>query len=234
MPGILKQVKRSIKHWWLFVLLGVFLIIGGIWCLMTPLESYITLAIFFSAMVFVNGVFDVAFSLANSKVLKGWGWHLAGGVFETLIGIVLMIHPALTMSILPLMLGFWLMFGAVSTISGSFDLRSYNIKGWGWMLVLGILLMFFSFLVLANPLLGSVVIVYMISFAIISYGVSYIVFGLQLKKVKDFAGDVKENMAGNIEHLKKEVIAAIESASDGKVNAQDIKKKFDEFKASMS
>ena len=135
MPGILKQVKRSIKHWWLFVLLGVFLVIGGIWCMMTPLESYITLAIFFSVMVFVNGVFDVAFSLANSKVLKGWGWHLAGGVFETLIGVVLMIHPALTMSILPLMLGFWLMFGAVSTISGSFDLRSYKIKGWGWMLL---------------------------------------------------------------------------------------------------
>ena len=53
------------------------------------------------------------------------------------------------------------------------------------------------------------------------------------KKVKDFAGDVKENMAGNIEELKKEVVAAIESASDGKVRAQDIKKKFDDFKESQ-
>ena len=102
------------------------------------------------------------------------------------------------------------------------------------MLLLGILLMIFSFMVLANPILGSGVIVYMISFAIISYGVSYIVFGLQLKKVKDFAGDVKENLADNIEDLKKEVVSAIESASDGKVSASDIKKKFDDFKASMS
>lgn len=234
MASLLKEVKQSIKNWWLFLILGILLIIFGIWVMMTPLESYITLAIFFSVMVFVNGIFDIVFSISNSKVLKGWGWHLTGGILETLLGVVLMIHPELTMNILPLMLGFWLMFGAVSTISGAFDLRSYKIKGWGWVLVFGVLLMVFSFMVLGNPIFGSGTIVIMTSLAIISYGISYIMIGLQLKKVKETASDIKNTVVNGLDDLKKQVLTAIEEAKDGVSSKSEVGKKFDSFKDSMS
>ena len=93
MTGILKEVKRTVKNWWLFVVLGIFFIIGGIWVMTTPLETYITLAIIFSVMIFVNGIFDVVFSISNSKIINGWGWYLAGGILEILLGIVLMNYP---------------------------------------------------------------------------------------------------------------------------------------------
>ncbi len=232
--GSSQEVKRSVKNWWLFVVLGIFFIIGGIWVMTTPLESYITLAIFFSVMIFVNGIFDIVFSISNSNMLKGWGWHLAGGILEVLMGIVLMIHPGLTMAILPLMLGFWLMFGAVSTISGAFDLKSYYVKGWGWVLVLGILLMIFSFMVIANPIFGAKSIVIMTSIAIIIYGVSYITIGLQLKKVKDVAGDVKKAVISNFDEVRKEVLAAIEATGSDQTSKEKIRKKLDSFKDSLS
>lgn len=234
MTSLLKEVKRTVKNWWIFLILGIILVIFGIWVMMTPLESYITLAIFFSVMVFVNGIFDIAFSISNSNLLKGWGWHLAGGIFETLLGVILMIHPALTMNILPLMLGFWLMFGSVSIISGAFDLKSYKIKGWGWMLVLGILLMVFSFMVIGNPIFGSGTIVIMTSIGIVAYGISYITFGMQLKKVKDFPGDVKNAVINNLDDLKKQVLKALEETKDDAESQAEIKKKFDSFKDSMS
>ena len=234
MTSLLKEIKRTVKNWWIFLILGIFLVICGVWVMMTPLESYITLAIFFSVMVFVNGIFDIAFSISNSKMLKGWGWHLAGGILETLLGVILMIHPALTMNILPLMLGFWLMFGAVSIISGAFDLKSYKIKGWGWLLVLGILIMIFSFMVIGNPIFGSGTIVIMTSIAIVAYGFSYITFGLQLKKVKDFPGDMKDAVINNLDDLKKQVLTALEEAKDDTAGQAEIKKKFDSFKDSLS
>lgn len=234
MTSLLKEVKRTVKNWWIFLILGIFLVICGFWVMMTPVESYITLAIFFSVMVFANGIFDIAFSISNSKILKGWGWHLAGGILETLLGVILIIHPALTMNILPLMLGFWLMFGAVSIISGAFDLKSYKINGWGWMLVLGIILMVFSFMVIGNPIFGSGTIVIMTSIAIITYGISYITFGLHLKKVKDFPGDVKNALVNNLDDLKKQVLTAIEETKDGAPSQEEIKKKFDSFKESLS
>jgi uncharacterized membrane protein HdeD (DUF308 family) len=234
MMSLLKEVKRTVKNWWIFLILGILLVISAIWVMMTPIESYITLAIFFSVIVFVNGIFDIVFSISNSKMLKGWGWHLAGGILETLLGVILMIHPALTMNILPLMLGFWLMFGAVSIISGAFDLKSYKIKGWGWMLVLGIILMIFSFMVIGNPIFGSGTIVIMTSIAIFAYGISYITFAIQLKKVKDFPGDLKNAVVNNLDDLKKQVLTALEEAKDDAAGQAEIKKKFDSFKDSLS
>lgn len=230
----MKNLKRTVKYWWLFPVLGVFLIIGGIWVMVTPVESYVTLAILFSAMVFVNGIFDIIVSISNRDVLKGWGWHLTGGVLEVLMGIVLMAHPGLTMDILPLMLGFWLMFGSVSTISAAFDLRSYRIKGWGWILVLGILLMISSFIILLNPIFGSRVIVFMTSFAIISYGVAYIAFGMKLKNVKDFVGDIKDVFAKNLDDLKSQVLAAMKGTADQAASMEEISKKFDDYKDNLT
>jgi uncharacterized membrane protein HdeD (DUF308 family) len=229
-----KDLKQTIKNWWLFVILGVLLIIGGIWVMMTPLESYIALAIVFSVMIFVNGIFDVIFSISNSKILKGWGWYLAGGILEILMGIVLMIHPEISITILPLILGFWLMFGGVSTISGAFDLKSYYVKGWGWVLVLGILLMIFSFIVLANPVFGASTVVVFTALAIISYGIAYLIFGIKLKKVKSAAGDIKKAVLGGIDDLKKDVLASIKEAADSQAGSQDVNKKFDSFKDSLS
>ncbi len=201
--------------------------------MMTPEESYVTLAIFFSIMVFLNGVTDSAFSISNSDLIKGWGWHLAGGVLELLLGIFLMIYPEVSMQVLPLVLGFWLMFGAVSVISASFDLKSYRIPGWGWLLFLGIILLISSFLILVNPIVGSGVLVVMTSIALITYGFSYVIFSLKLKKVKDFAGDVKKFFKEDLDRLKKEVMAAYEQAQDEASGKEEVNKKFDSFNESL-
>lgn len=234
MSGLLKQAKQVVSNWWLFVILGVFLIIGGIWVMMTPVGSYISLSIFFSAMVFVNGIFDIVFSISNRQMLKGWGWYLTGGILEVLIGVILVIHPGITMAILPFVLGFWLMTGAVSTISGAFDLKSFHVKGWGWVLVLGVLLMISGFMVMANPIFGSGAIVIITSVAIITYGSSYIIFGIKLKKVKDFAGDIKKTMLDNFDSLKADVLTAIETSTDSEVSKKEVSKKLESFKNLMN
>jgi len=234
MSSLLKEVKQTIKNWWLFVLMGVLLLIGGVWVMMTPIESFIGLSIVFSVIVFVNGFFDVLFSISNNKILKGWGWYLAGGILEILMGIVLIIHPEISMTILPLILGFWLMFGGVSIVSGAFDLKSYRIKGWGWVLALGALLMIFSFMVLTNPVFGASTLVIFTAMAILSYGISYLIFGLKLKQIKDTAGDLKKTILSNLDNLKKDVLSSIKEAADGQISSQDVDKKFDSFKNSIS
>lgn len=204
-----REVKRTVKNWWLFTILGVLLTAGGIYVAAQPAASYVTLAIFFSALVFVNGIFDLVFSISNRKVLKGWGWYLAGGILEVLAGIGMMIYPQISLAILPFVLGFWLMFGGISTIASSVELRNYRVKGWGWMLALGILLSIVSFIIIANPVIGAGAVVGFTSVAIIAYGISYIVFSFQLKRIKDTAKDIKKTFINGLGELKNEVIAAV-------------------------
>jgi hypothetical protein len=101
-------------------------------------------------------------------------------------------------------------------------------------LALGILLMIFSFMVIADPIFGSKTIVLFTSLAIITYGVSYIIFGIQLKKVKDIAGDIKQSVVDNLDSLKNQVLTLIEDSKENQPTTEDIRKKFDSFKDSIS
>lgn len=229
--NVISESIRTIKNWWLFVLLGISMIICGIWVFMTPAESYLSLAILFSVLVFVNGVFEVFFSISNRKSVEGWGWYLAGGVGKTIIGVVLMTYPAVSVTILPLIVGFWLMFGAISTIAGAFDLKSYHIKDWGWVLTFGILLSIFSFFVIANPLFGGGTIVIMTSVAMIMYGISYISFGMQLRKIKKFASEVKDAAFAGFNDLKNKVTETIKNIDD--VDKEKVRNLLDEYQNSV-
>ena len=231
MAGILQQAKQSIKYWWLFVLLGAFLTFGGIYIMFTPLESYITISIFVSILIFFNGISDIVVAVSNREIIKGWGWFLTGGILELLLGIVLMRHPQITMNVLPLLVGFWLMFGAISSISTAFEIRSYKIKGWGWIMGLGVLLLLFSVLVFMNPIYGSSMIVFFTAFAIISYGMSYIVIGMKLKQIKDLAGDLKGMAKEGWDDLKKRVTDILNDDSSN--SEEEIRKTIDEFKNKM-
>ena len=74
MTSLLHQISNSVKHWYLPLIIGVLFILFGIYIFTVPLETYLTLSIFFSASYIVSGLMDIFFSIGNNKTLKGWGW----------------------------------------------------------------------------------------------------------------------------------------------------------------
>ncbi|EPR66341.1 HdeD family acid-resistance protein [Cyclobacterium qasimii] len=180
---ILDTAHSAIKNWWLSILLGVLYLVAGFWVMKTPMESYMSLSIIFSIFIFVSGIFQVAFSISNRKEDSVWGWHLAGGILDLAIGILLLSHPLMTMAILPLYVGFWLLFQSIMSIGISFQLKSNNFPQWGWLLFWSIITLLFSFLLLANPVFAGLSIVYMTAFAFITAGIFRIFLGFNLKKI---------------------------------------------------
>jgi len=89
-------------------------------------------------------------------------------------------------------------------------------------------------LVISDPIFGGGTIVIFTSLAIISYGASYVFFGLQLKKVKEFAGDVKKAVSDNLDDLKKQVLTSIENAKENTLTVEEVKEKFNSFKNSLN
>nr|WP_292966360.1 MULTISPECIES: DUF308 domain-containing protein [unclassified Allomuricauda] len=183
MATILDSAQKAIKNWWISILIGLLYIFVGIWVIRTPLESYISLSIIFSVFIFVSGIFQIIFSISNKNEMKDWGWYLAGGILDLVIGILLLAHPLMTMAILPLYVGFWLLFQSILSIGLSFQLKAAGIPQWGWLLFWSIVTLLFSFLLLANPLFASLSIVYMTAFALITAGIFRIFLGINLKKL---------------------------------------------------
>ncbi len=201
----MEEVKSTIKNWWLFLVLGILLIAGGIMLAGDPVDAYIGLSIFASVWIFVSGVFSITFAVSNSQVLPGWGWYLAGGILEFLLGVLLMCFPGIMAASIPFILGFWLMFRGISIIASSMDLSSLKVPNWGWLLVLGILIVLLSFLFFANPAAAGMGISLLLAATVIVLGIASIVFAFQLKSAKSRIDEVAKKIEERIDYLKENI-----------------------------
>jgi len=177
---IIKRTKNVTKHWYLSLILGILFICVGIWVLRTPLESYLTLSILFSVTVFISGISEIIYSVANRKGMENWGWILAGGIIDLLLGIWLISSPLLSIAVLPFIVGFMLMFRSMIAMGLAFDIKNFAASGWGWLLSLGILGLLFSFVLLWNPLFAGLTIVIWTGCAFITIGIFRVILSFKL------------------------------------------------------
>jgi uncharacterized membrane protein HdeD (DUF308 family) len=178
---IISDVRQVIRYWWVFLLSGCLLVLFAILVISLPLAAYAGLAIYFVLTFVINGLFEIGFAFSNRRAVHGWGWHLAGGLFDLLAGAVLFFTPVLAAVALPLFVGFWLLFRSISIIGRCFDLPVI----WQerlWMLVLGVAGLVFSFLILYNPALGVLTLIALTACALTMIGLFYIFLGLHLRR----------------------------------------------------
>jgi uncharacterized membrane protein HdeD (DUF308 family) len=184
MKSSIEKNGFSIKYWWLSLVLGVLFIIFAIWLLMDPLSSYAALSILFSIFMFISGIFEITFAISNRNSISSWGWYLAGGIIDLIIGIILIGSPGLSMAVLPFVLAFWLLFRGVSGIGNSIDLRGYGVRNWGWYLFIAILAILCSIGILWVPAAGALSFVFMAAYAFMIFGIFKIVVAFDLKKLR--------------------------------------------------
>jgi len=185
-----ESLSSAVKHWWVSLLLGIVFIAAGIWVALTPLESYVALSIFFVVAIFVAGIFEIFYAIANKNALHGWGWQLAAGIIDVIIGGVLIAYPELSLMVLPFIIGFWLMFSGAIAIGVSFEIKSLGAKSWEWLFLLGIVIIILSFFLIINPVFGGLTIVYMTSSGFVILGFYRLILSFKLKKLgKDFKNE---------------------------------------------
>ena len=146
--SLFKKVKKAIDYWYIPLLVGILFVGIGIWSFITPLAAYLTLAFLFSISFLGSGIFEIIFAISNRKKIDNWGWTLASGILGLVVGILLISNPLISITILPLYVGFVILFRSIMAIVIAFDLKSYAVPDWANLLVLGILGIIFSFIFL--------------------------------------------------------------------------------------
>ena len=180
-----KSVNEAIKHWYLPLILGILFIAMGIWAIITPVETYLSLAILFSVAFIVTGILQIIFSISFRKQLDGWGWSLAAGILDFIIGLILIIHPQITIITLPLFVGFVVLYRSIMAIAWSIELKKYKVSDWGWLLSIGILGVIFSFFLLWNPFFAGLTVAVFTGIALITIGIFHIHYSIDLRKLKN-------------------------------------------------
>lgn len=206
--SFLQSIKDTIKHWYIPLFVGVLFVILSIVVFSSPLGSMLTLSIFFALSFLFSGLSEIIFSIANRDRLDNWGWSLAFGIITFIVGISLLSHPALSITVLAFYIGFLLLFRSISSISFALDLKKYGSKNWGGLLVFGILGAIASFLLIWNPLVAGLSVVVLVALSFLFAGIFSILLALQLRKIhkatKEISDDLKNRYAILMEDIRKE------------------------------
>ena len=192
MKTFIDTINFGVKNWWVSLLLGLLYILIAICLMFTPLASYVALSVLFSVSMFVSGTLEILFAVTNRKNISSWGWYLASGIIDLILGIYLMANIGLSMAVLPFIVAFWLMFRGFSSVGYAMDLKRYGTRDWGWYVAFGILAVICSLIILWQPAVGALYAVYMISFAFLIIGFFRIMLSFELKNLHKRGKEWKE------------------------------------------
>ena len=205
MATFFQTITRSVKHWYIPLIIGIILIAAGIYVFMVPLETYLTLSVLFSISFIIIGLLDIFFSIRNHKILQGWGWYLVGGLLSMAGGIILSIYPGISIVILPFVVGFTLLFFSFLLLGFSFEMKSLRILNWGYAAIFSVFGVIFSFMLIVSPLISGLSLVLITGVSFIITGVSSIVLSFNLRKVKKMPEKLSSELKNKIAAIKKEI-----------------------------
>ncbi len=202
----LKTVRNSVKNWYILLIVGLIFLGTGIYCFVSPAESFLALALMFGWSFLISGAIEIVFSISNRDELENWGWTLIFGILTFLVGMLLLARPEITMITLAFSLGFLVMFRSIGAISFALDLRNYGDKtGWGTLLLFGILGVLFSFLLLWNPDFAGMTIVFWVGLALVSAGIFSIYLSLKLRKLKGLHQKISSELSERFQNIQEEI-----------------------------
>ena len=146
-----KMISRRVYHWWLMMLAGILCIAAGIAVFVFPLESYFAISILVGIVMLVVGAAQLVVASTSENYLTMRGYFIVGGVLDLLLGLFLCVYPGVTLMVLPIMMGIWLMYHSFIMIAFGGDLGTFGISGGGTTVAGGILVLILSVIILANP-----------------------------------------------------------------------------------
>ena len=185
--NLAERAARAVKHWWLLLLAGILAIVAGICVFAFPIESYVTLSVLFGILMLLTGAIQLMIASTSDNYLMMRGYVIVGGVLDVILGIFLCVYPGISLFLLPVMMGLWLMYHSFIIISLGGDMSTFRISGSGMTIVGGILLLLLSVFVLVDPFSVGVVTVLTVA------GAGLILLGVLLCSIAAVLKDLGKN-----------------------------------------
>ncbi|MDE5975188.1 MAG: DUF308 domain-containing protein [Muribaculaceae bacterium] len=177
--------RRGItRMWWMPFFTGLLSVVIGIWCLCSPEDSLMALAYAFSICILAAGLINSYFAIVNRNYNHEWGWNLALGLFEIIIGAWMFWLPeAQLVATFIYAVGIYLVFVCIMAICSTFTLHSTSTDWTGWLIALLLCTLVFAFVFLMGPVAGGIAVWLYIGISFITFGIYRMILALKLKRI---------------------------------------------------
>ena len=157
------------------IVAGILLIAAGIYCLCNEDVAVLSAGLMLGIFMLAAGIAEIVVFAGTSGGLIGSGWLLLDGVLTVIMSLFLLFNQWFTLLSLPFIFTVWLMFSGISRFVSAFDLHALGVRGWGWVLAVGILLMVAGFICMMDPWVSAAAVGVTVGLVFLLEGISAIV-----------------------------------------------------------
>jgi uncharacterized membrane protein HdeD (DUF308 family) len=173
------------RNWWAVAVRGLCGIVFGLIALFAPGATILSLVLFFSAYMLVDGVFGIVAGVRAARHGQRWGLLVLEGVVNIAVGVVAFVWPGLTALAFLLMVAAWAILSGALMAAAAFRLRLDH--GRWWLLLSGLASIVFGVALIVAPLAGLVVLTWWMGAYALVFGIMLLVCAFRLRARKDGA-----------------------------------------------
>jgi uncharacterized membrane protein HdeD (DUF308 family) len=107
----------------LMAILALISFVVGLYLLRHPVYTILIVALLLGLYWMVHGIIDLFAAIGHPK-MPGRGWTIASGILSIVAGAIVFFYPNISLVVLSIVLGFWLILYGVILIVSAFRLRS--------------------------------------------------------------------------------------------------------------
>ena len=165
--SMLNPIAAPGRGWQIFW--GVLLIIAGFLAVLMPAIAALATALVFAWVLVFAGGCEIVYAV-QTRARHGFGWRLASGILTLLLGLAILVVPVAGIASLALLVGAFLLLGGITRTMLAWRMRPQ--RGWGWVLIDGLLSIVLATLIAFGwPATSLAIIGLLTGFTLISTGV---------------------------------------------------------------
>jgi uncharacterized membrane protein HdeD (DUF308 family) len=177
---VLPTLQQSRNFWRVLLIRGIIALLFGIFAVVVPGWTILTLVLLFGAYVLADGITSVVSALQEHNTASNWWVLLIRGFLGIIAGFLVFFWPGITAIVLFVLIGIW------ALVMGVFELLAAMMlpDGFGreWMLVTGgIVLIILGLIFIRRPVPAMLSLVWLLGIFAIVYGVVQLMRAFQYR-----------------------------------------------------
>ena len=172
----------------LVILLGILLVIGGVFCLLQPVTTFLTSGYVVGVFILCDAIASIVAWVDARKYVNISGWYLFEAIVSLIFGVVVIINVGMQFAVdmaIVYLVCIWIIVAAATRITLAIRIKKVNNllpdafknSRWIWLIIAGILMIVFACICMVQPGIMSVILGVLISWAIIFNGLGLITLG---------------------------------------------------------
>lgn len=172
-----------LRQWWLSLVTGIIFILLAVWTFIVQPTIYADIAILIAISFIIIGGFRAFYGIYNRKKLTYSGLLLMNGIIEFCVFLVLIFAHSSIEDILPVYVGFILLFRTILGVGIAINFYYSHLSGWFIPLVFAILGIFAAFLMIWKPLYSGISYLIYPALTFLFVGIAQLGIAIGLKKL---------------------------------------------------